>query len=309
MREAQWPAVQRWILGALGAIVLIAVVVESRAQQAPSGDEGSVLAADESLGAAMRAGDKSITRRTLSLQFSFVDENGKVYDRRNFLAGLKDLAAAPASDVKVTIYGRIGMVTGHRKSAHDNEVFFLDIWAKQKGTWRALVAQDVMLAASSPATVADPDKRRAFENELRELAKSFDCHNPCETIPYRVRSPAEQEIVNAFQAIEKALFVRDAAEYEKHVAVEFMHYESDYPPEPESERIAAIEEGKRENIPAIITAVQSMRLWVYDDGAAMISANGAPDDTEPLRHLARVWVKRNGQWQMAISVQTDVKNP
>ena len=56
MREAPWPAVQRWTLCALGAIVLIAVVVESRAQPAPSGDEALVLAADESLGAAMRAG-------------------------------------------------------------------------------------------------------------------------------------------------------------------------------------------------------------------------------------------------------------
>jgi hypothetical protein len=58
MREATWPAVQRWILCVLGAIILIAVVVESRAQPAPSGDEALVLAADESLGAAMRAGDK-----------------------------------------------------------------------------------------------------------------------------------------------------------------------------------------------------------------------------------------------------------
>ena len=142
-----------------------------------------------------------------------------------------------------------------------------------------------------------------------KLSKFFDCHNPCETIPYRVRSPAEQDIVNAFQAIEKAVFARDGVEYAKHIADEFVHYTSDYPPIPKSERITALEEEKKENIPAIMTAVQSMRLWVYDDGAAMISVNGAPDDTEPLLRLARVWVKRNGQWEMAISVQTEVKNP
>jgi hypothetical protein len=39
----------------------------------------------------------------------------------------------------------------------------------------------------------------------------------------------------------------------------------------------------------------------------MISDNGVSDDTQTLLRIARVWVKRNGQWQMAISVQTDVK--
>jgi len=39
----------------------------------------------------------------------------------------------------------------------------------------------------------------------------------------------------------------------------------------------------------------------------MLSVNGVPGDSEPLLRVARVWVKRNGQWQMAISVQTDVK--
>src|SRR3984957_15847483 len=231
MREAPWPAVQRWILCALGAIVLIAVVVESRAQPASSGDETLVLSADESLGAAMRPGDKLIVRKILSLQFSFVDEDGKVYDRKNFLAGLKDIAAAPASDVKVTIYGRIGMVTGRRKSVHDSEVFFLDIWAKQKGTWRALAAQDVELGSSDALPVAsapNPD------------AVLYDCKNPCQTPPYPALSPAEQDIVNSFQAIEKASVGHEAEEWSKHVADEFVLYGSLRTPITKSGRISAI---------------------------------------------------------------------
>jgi Domain of unknown function (DUF4440) len=300
MREATWPAVQRWVLCGLGAIVLIAVVVESRAQPTPSGDEALVLAADESLGAAMRAADRLIARRILSLQFSFIDEDGKLYDRRNFLAGLKDIAAAPASDVKVTIYGRIGMVTGHRKSAHDNEVFFLDIWAKQKGTWRALVAQDVELGSSNAlpaAPVANSD------------VVPYDCKNPCQTIPYLVRSPAEQDIVNSFQAIEKAAVGHDADEWSKHVADEFVLYGSGREPIAKSGRIAAIERQKQTNATAQVGEVEAMRLAVYDDGAAMVASHISPDGSRPPYHAARVWVKRNGQWQMAISVQTDVKNP
>jgi hypothetical protein len=306
MSGATRPAIQRWLLGVLGVGALVALAADSRAQPAPT-DEALVLAADESLSGAMRAGDKSIVRKSLSLQFTFVDENGKVFERKEFLAALKDIAAAAASDVTVKIYGRVAMVTGHRTSAHDNDVFFLDVWAKQKGTWRALVAQDVELATGDTPS---SDKPSAAELEaLGDLAKTFDCKNPCDTIPYRVRSPIEQDIVNTYQAIERATFAHDADEYAKHMTDEFVHYRSGSPPVAKPERIALIDDEKKQNIPAIITAIQSMRLWVYGDGAAMVSENGVPDDTKPLLRIARIWVKRNGQWQMAISVQTDVKSP
>jgi len=299
-------ATQRWWLGLFVAAALIAVLAELRAQIAP-GEDVLVLEADQALGAALRADDKSVARRLLSLQFTYVDANGKIHERKDFLADLKTAAAAAPGDPGVKIYGRIGMVTGHRKSADGRDVFFIDIWAKQKRTWRALVIQDVALAEPEAQRVTPIKPDAAGQEKLREMAKFLDCKNPCQTIPYRVRSPAEQDIVNTFQAIEKATNAHDAAEYEKHMADEFVHYRSDSPPISKSERIAIIEDQKKQNIPALLTAIQSMRLWVYGDGAAMISDNGVPDDTQPLLRIARVWVKRNGQWQMVISVQTDVE--
>jgi hypothetical protein len=50
-----------------------------------------------------------------------------------------------------------------------------------------------------------------------------------------------------------------------------------------------------------------MRLTAYDVGAAMIATQAVPDGSRPPYQAARVWVKRNGQWQMAISVLTDIK--
>jgi hypothetical protein len=299
-------ATQRWWLGLFVAAALIAVLAELRAQTAPS-EDALVLEADQALGAALRGDDKSVARKLLSLQFTFVDDNGKIHERKDFLADLKTAAAAPPSDPAVKIYGRIGTVTGHRKSTDGRDVFFLDIWAKQKRAWRALVSQEVALAEANAQGVA-PIRPDAAELEARrETVKFLDCKNPCQTIPYRVRSPVEQDIVNTFQSIEKATFAHDAAEYAKHMADEFVHYRSDSPPISKSERVAVIEAQRKQNIPAILTAIQSMRLWVYGDGAAMISDNGVPDDTQALLRIARVWVKRNGQWQMAISVQTDVK--
>jgi hypothetical protein len=293
-------ATQRWWLGILVASALVAVLVELRAQTAPS-EDAQVLEADQALGAAMRADDKSIARKLLSLQFTFVDANGKIHERKDFLADLKTVASAAApSDPVVKIYGRIGMVTGHRKSVDGRDVFFLDIWAKQKRTWRALVSQDVVLAAAEVSRSAPALARVA-------AAPPYDCKNPCQTIPYRVRSPAEQDIVNAFQAIEKAVIAHDSAEWGKHVADEFVLYGSGRVPIAKSGRIAAINRQKESNVAVTVGEVQAMRLSVYDDGAAMIATHALPDNSRPPYQAARIWVKRNGQWQMAISVQTDIK--
>ena len=299
-------ATQRWWLGLFVAAALIAVLAELRAQTAPS-ENALVLEADQALGAALRADDKSVARRLLSLQFTYVDANGKIHERKDFLADLKTAAAAASSDPVVKIYGRIGMVTGYRKSADGRDVYFLDIWAKQKRTWRALVNQNVALAKAEAQGVT-PIKPDAAELEkLREIAKFLDCKNPCETIPYRVRSPAEQDIVNSFQAIEKAAVGHDAAEWSKHVADEFVLYGSGRAPVTKSGRIAMINRQKENGTAVRVGEVQAMRLSVYDDGAAMIATHALPDNSRPPYQAARVWIKRNGQWQMAISVQTDIK--
>ena len=50
-----------------------------------------------------------------------------------------------------------------------------------------------------------------------------------------------------------------------------------------------------------------MRLAVYGDGAVMTALQTMPDNSRPPYRAARIWVRRNGQWLMAISVHTDVK--
>ena len=126
----------RWAgLGALIAVVLVAAFAFPRTQstaQTIAGDETPVLAADVALAEAVRAGDKTAARRLLALQFSFIDADGKNHVRRDFLSDLKSHAAAPASDVKVRLYGLLATVTGHRISPDDTEVFFLDIWANRR---------------------------------------------------------------------------------------------------------------------------------------------------------------------------------
>ena len=289
-------------LGVVAAAVLIAVLVGFNAQpraQRNAGDEARVLAADETLGTALRAGDRALARRLLALQFSFVDASGKAHARKDVVADLKSVAAAPATEAKVRSFGLLAMVTGRRKSARGSDVFFLDIWAKQKGVWRALVMQDVVLAdADAPAVAAAAPP---------VAAKLYDCKNPCQAIPYRVRSAAEQEIIAAYQATEKAIVAHDAAEWAKHATDEFVLYGSGDAPISKAGRIAVIERQKDGNGAATVSEIQTMRLSVYGDGAAMIASHAAPDNSRPLYRAVRVWVKRDGRWQMAVSAQTSIQ--
>jgi hypothetical protein len=287
-------AVRRLALALLAASLVTAHIVRTRAQLA----EESVAAAERALADALRTGDRAIARKLLSLQFSYTDEAGRTYSRHEFLADLKNLSAATGGDPKLTMYGLLATVTGERKSADGNAAFFLDIWVKQKGAWRALARHNVVVADGAAAVASSRDEDNAIE-----------CTNPCQTMPYRVRSPAEQDVLNSFLAVEKASIAHDAQEWSKHVADEFMLYRSAYAPIDKAARIAAIEQRKRDGSPVTVGEIQAVRLSVYGDAAAMITTQMVPDNSRPPYRAARVWVRRNGQWLMTISVQTDIQTP
>ena len=241
-----------------------------------------------------------MARKLLSLQFSYTDEAGRAYSRREFLADLKNLSAATAGDPKLTMYGLLATVSGERNSPDGNTAFFLDIWVKQKGAWRALARHNVLLAdGAAPAASASS----------RGDGKAIECTNPCQIMPYRVRSPAEQDVLNAFLAIEKASIAHDAQEWSKHVTDEFMLYRSGYVPIDKAARIAAIERQQQAGSSVTVGELQAVQLSVYGDAAAMITTQMLPDNSRPPYRAARVWVRRNGQWLMTVSVQTDIQTP
>jgi Domain of unknown function (DUF4440) len=300
MRRARQLASRRTVRGlalALLAASLVTVhIVRTRAQLAAD----AVAAADRALADAVRNGDRSMARRLLSLQFSYTDQAGRAFSRHEFLADLKNLSTGTAAEPKVTMYGLLATVTGERNAADGSAAFFLDIWVKQKGAWRALARQDVVIGDGETAAAAAAP---------RDDGKAIECTNPCQNLPYRVRSPAEQDVLNSFLAIEKASLAYDAQEWSKHVADDFLLYRSGYAPVDKAERLAAIERQKQAGSPVAVGEIQVVRLSVYGDAAAMISTQRVPDNSRPPYRAARVWVRRNGQWLLMLSVQTDIQAP
>jgi uncharacterized protein DUF4440 len=288
-------AVRALALALLATSLVTAHIVRTRAQSA----EDSVAAADRALADAMRTGDRSIARGLLALQFSYTDAAGRAYSRHDFLAGLKNLSAVTTGDPKLTMYGLLATVTGERNAGDGSTAFFLDIWVKQKGAWRALARHDVVIADGG--ALASPASR--------EDVKAIDCTNPCQTMPYRVRSPAEQDVLNSFLAIEKASIAHDAQEWSKHVTDDFLLYRSGYAPVDKAARIATIERQKHAATSVTVGEIQAVRLSVYGDAAAMITTQMVPDNSRPPYRAARVWIRRNGQWLLAVSVQTDIQTP
>ncbi len=292
---ARRQAVRGLALVLLAATLVAAHIIRTRAQSA----EEVVAAADQALADAMHSGDRALARRLLSLQFSYTDEAGRVYSRHDFLGDLKAFAATPTADPKLTMYGLMATVTGERMAADGSKSFFLDIWVKQKRAWRALAQQNVTLA----------DGTASASQSTRGDGKAIECNNPCQTMPYRVRSPAEQDVLNAFLAIEKASIAHDAQGWSKHIADEFTLYRSGYAVVDKAARIAAIERQKQAGDPVTVGEIQTLRLEVYGDAAAMITTQMVPDNSRPPYRAARVWVKRNGQWLMTLSMQTDIQTP
>jgi uncharacterized protein DUF4440 len=282
---------------AAGALIAAFALPKSQPKARPAALDEVVLAADNALGAAIRTGDRAAARRLLTLQFTFVDADGKIHPRREFLGDLTKVAARPATDIKVRNFGSLAMMTGKHTSAQGADVFFFDIWVKQKGAWRALLMQDVPIkvaedaAALRPIPVAD--------------VGAHACDNPCNTIPYRVRSAAELDVARTYQTITKAVAAHDGGAWAKYVADEFVAYASSRAPLARSSRIAAIEDDNDDGA-VRVGEVKTMRLSVYGDGAVMVAteANGP----QPAYRAARVFVKRNGRWLMAATAQTDLKS-
>jgi len=293
------PAVRWSGLGVIAAGLLIAVFAfpKSQPKARPAALDEVLLAADKALGVAMRTGDRTSARRLLTLQFTFVDADGKIHPRREFLGDLKNVAARPATDIKIRNFGSLAMMTGKHTSAQGADVFFLDVWVRQKGAWRALLMQDVPIRAGEEAA--------AFRSIQVADLDTHSCDNPCNSIPYRVRSAAEQDVASTYQIITKAIAAHDAGAWAKHVADEFVSYASSRAPLARGSRVAAMED-RNDDGAARVGEVKTMRLSVYGDGAVMVAteANGL----HPAYRAARVFVKRDGRWLMAATAQTDLKS-
>jgi hypothetical protein len=264
----------------------------------------SVLAAAKALQAAIRGGDVAAADKFLARDFSFIDAAGHVHSRRSVLDALKASPRSAGTQVKVRDYGRIALITGSYKSAQAGErsdLFALDVWVNDGGTWQALIHHNNVLARpDAPATHASAAARPMDAPPPR-------CVNPLEDLPYKPKSQAERDIIAAFQALELAVTRNDPAEWTRHVADEFVVTRTRQHPTDKAARMAFMATQRAINAETFVAEVVALKFWVLGDAAIMRADHAMPGNRRPPYRATRLWVKRDGHWQMAVSQQTTIQ--
>jgi hypothetical protein len=270
-------------------------------RRALGGERAAVLARANRLADEIRLGNKAMVEKLLSPDFTFIDASGREHSRRSVIGDLK--TGSSNSDVKVKIYGRVALITGLEKSAQAGErpdLFAVDIWYKGNLGWRALIHHNNVLAEPSTPREHPPSTPRPLG------AKPPECRNPIEYVPYQTTSPHERAIITAFQTLEKAVTRNDPVEWPKHIADEFVVYRTKQHPTTKADRVAFIAAQQAVNGETWVAEVTWMKLWVFGDAAVMRADHAMPGNRRPPYRATRLWVKRDGHWQMALSQQTTI---
>jgi hypothetical protein len=272
-------------------------------RNAPSARQ-AVLAAAKALQAAIRAGHAGAAGQWLARDFTFIDASGHVHARREVLTALKASPRGAASKVKVRDYGRVALVTGSYRSAQAGErsdLYALDVWINDAGAWKALIHHNNVLARpDAPPAHASGTPRPVDAPPPR-------CINPLEEVPYQPKSQAERDIIKAFQTLELAVTRNDPEEWQHHVADEFVVTRTRQHPTDKAARMAFMATQRAINAETYVAEVVSLKFWVKGDAAVMRADHAMPGNRRPPYRATRLWVKRDGRWQMATSQQTTIQ--
>jgi hypothetical protein len=266
----------------LFAMVVLALAALCGDALAATDNEQAIRTVDQALLAAITSNDVRAVGRLTDTQFSWTDSDGKTYNRADLRRVLPPVTDQREAAAKVFFYGRVAMVRSNRDNA-----YALRIFVKRGHSWRALVYHEV--TANPPPSATAPAAPAAAK-----------CENPCKTLPYKPRNAAERGLIRSWQELETAVSLGKGAAWAPHAADEFFVVNNTRVQD-KAARIAAVNRGGAS--PAPLT---SATMYDFGDAIVMI-AEHQPDIGKPY-HVSRIWVKRDGMWQMAVSFQNIVQS-
>jgi ketosteroid isomerase-like protein len=271
----------------------------ARAEETSSVQQGAVQRADGALVEAIGKGDAAAASALLDEEFSWTDRSGKTRKKNEILEELKTLASEPDVDKETRDFGRVVVIRGNHRIASANvDVRFIRVWAKRAADWRVLVYQETKIAETPPTT------RGGFGSSSG--GAPVDCENPCKTVPYDPQGKAEKGIVDMWKGVERTVLTNDVEAWIPGFTDDFLFVTPDGgTPLNKADRVTMIKELKRTNTTLIPAKVESMQVWAFGDAAVMRSEH------KPLHgrvlHVTRIFVKREGRWQIAFGQQTAVE--
>jgi hypothetical protein len=171
------------------------------------------------------------------------------------------------------------------------KIHVLRLWVKRGTNWRLLVYHEVSQADTAQSASG---------------TGVAECQNPCKTVPFQPKNESEQAVLAAWQALETGVTTHDASAWSPHVDDSFVTVSSssDHPVF-KADRIATLNLQKQTGYPSAPAPLVSAQMFDFGNTIVMTCLH-QPYHGKPV-HVTRVWLKRNGQWLMAISYQTTIQ--
>jgi len=278
------------LLASKSVVLSLAVAIAALAV-ARADDQQAAKDADLALMGALAKGDRQAAAALLDQNFSWTASDGVTRDKARTLDQLAALAAnnRSESEVQTHFYGQLMTVRG----AHNN-LRFLRAWARRGDGWKAFVLFETPVAPrTGPASV-------------EAAAGAGDCDNPCRTVPYTPQTAMDKAILAAWQATKMIEWKPDAEAWAHYIADEFMII-NNTTIRNKPERVAIARKHQETGVGTPGDPILAMEIHDFGDNAAVMISQHVPyRGGKPYRNI-RIWVLRDGRWQLAISQQATMQ--
>jgi len=241
-----------------------------------------LLDADRAFVRAFTKGDAVAVAGMLDDDMNMVDIHGRVLHKPQLKQKLPTSPLGDEAGLEPSAFQYSDVA--HVSVARD-KVFILRIWVKRAAGWRLMIWHEVS-QNFPPAPHGTPKK---------------EWDNPCYKLPYEPKTQDERDCLKSWQELEIAVMHHEPEIWAAHCADEFMvagaarrHSKAD--------RLAVLEEQKRTGVNSAPAPLLAARMFGFSE-AMIMSCEHQPFHGKQNR-VSRVFVKRGGQWLMAVSFQT-----
>jgi hypothetical protein len=264
---------------------------------------------DQAVDAANRAFEKAVAKDPVALEmrsdpaFTWIDATGTLQSRQEILdafgAGtvpeLVVLTTAVGAQLTTRVYGQLAFV-----QVHAGRSYSLRVFAKGKDGWRAVhvieLTQPAQAAAASATGAAVPSEEGVVT----------ECINPCKVVPFKPATPAAKAAFADWREMEMGSLARNMDLWGRHVLEDVIIVDSGGNGTiSKAQRIANTlkqkQAGVRTNeVPPVLWA----RTLDFGDSVLLLMLQ-QPYKGQPY-YAARIYVKRDGRYQMAVSYHTAI---
>jgi Domain of unknown function (DUF4440) len=251
-------------------------------------DVQPVLLSDQLLTAAIIKGEAGSVSKLMADNFEFTDTQGKTLNKSDSLKALASIKTAgpDSTGVHSYNYGDVAYTIGIQG---DNR--YMRVWVKQPEGWRLFIYLETPITTRAPLPPG-----------------GGNCDNPCKTIPYKPTTGIDEGILEAWQKAKNDEWHPNSADWALRVADEFLIINA-RTERSKAERVALLAKQQEANEPGPPgDPIHSIRMFDFGKNAAVMLSIHTPYHGGKPYYNVRVWVLRDGRWQLGMSQQTTIES-